>query len=265
MEQNDKTQEIILNSEAAEPPVTPEQTAAPEQPAHTEPAENAEQTDIPDAVPAAEPKASKGISGLRSFLCDTVDLAESVITAIFTVMLIFTYLVCTANVEGDSMVPTLDDGDRLLVSRLTQHYETGDILILNTESAYLFDADGKLTASPGLGKTIVKRLTAQSGQTVDIDFDAGIVYVDGTALDEPYINTLTKRDNRAFSYPLTVPDGYIFVLGDNRHISKDSRHPEIGLIPEENIIGKVLLRITPLAKFGTIDSSGGQQTESQRN
>ena len=107
-----------------------------------------------------------------------------------------------------SMVPTLENDNRLLVSRIGRHYKTGDILILNSATAYLFDAEGNLTASPGLDKTIVKRLIAQSGQTVDIDFDAGIVYVDGTALDEPYTNTLTKRDNRAFTYPLTIPEGY---------------------------------------------------------
>lgn len=228
----------------------------------------------PEASVSAEPetasnaetaKKSNGGSALFRFLCDAGDLLESVITAIFAVMLIFTFLVCTASVEGDSMVPTLDNGDRLLVSRMTKHYQNGDILILNTESAYLFDEDGNLNAAPGLGKTIVKRLTAQSGQEVNIDFDEGIVYVDGAALDEPYTNTLTKRDNRAFSYPLTVPEGYVFVLGDNRHISKDSRHPEVGLIPEECIIGKVLLRITPLSKFGTINSTGSQQTESQRD
>ena len=218
-----------------------------------------------EAVPAAKEKAKAIRHGILTFLGDAGDLAESVAAAVFVVLLVFTFLLCTANVEGDSMVPTLENGDRLLVSRIGRHYETGDILILNSESAYLFDADGKLTASPGLGKEIVKRLIAQAGQEINIDFDEGIVYVDGKALDEPYTSTLTKRDNRAFTYPMTVPEGYVFVLGDNRHISKDSRHPEIGLIPAEKIVGKVLIRIMPPDKIGRIDSSGGQQAESQRD
>ena len=262
----------------SEPETAPQESpAAPaDTPSESAPQQNAPAADASAPVTADAPvtptpvitngtKEDEAAYTIRSFLYDAADLAESVCTAIFAVMLIFTYLICTADVEGDSMVPTLEDADRLLVSRIGRHYDTGDILILDSESAYLFDPDGKLTACPGVGKDIVKRLIAQSGQEVNIDFDEGIVYVDGKALDEPYTNTLTKRDNRAFTYPLTVPEGYIFVLGDNRHISKDSRHPEVGMIAEENIIGKVLIRIAPLYKFGRIDSTGGQQAESQRD
>ena len=267
-------QDTTAENESA--PVTPEQTVTPAETAPQDsPAVSSEAASAPQQIVPAEHEAAPVIPKaadadetgytFRSFLCDAADLAESVATAIFAVMLIFTYLVCTADVEGDSMVPTLENADRLLVSRIGRHYDTGDILILDSESAYLFDPDGRLTACPGVGKDIVKRLIAQSGQEVNIDFDEGIVYVDGKALDEPYTNTLTKRDNRAFTYPLTVPEGYIFVLGDNRHISKDSRHPEVGLIPEDKIVGRVLLRLSPLSKFGRIDSSGGQQTESQRD
>ena len=163
------------------------------------------------------------------------------------------------------MVPTLENGDRLAVSRISSHYENGDILIINNWTGHPIDENGTIYSVTGFEKRIVKRLIAQSGQEVNIDFDEGIVYVDGKALDEPYTSTLTKRDNRAFTYPLTVPEGYVFVLGDNRHISKDSRHPEVGMIAEENIIGKVLIRIAPLYTFGRIDSTGGQQAESQRD
>lgn len=274
----DLTQENTVSAAESEeaPAVSADASAAAETPSDTEETASAgTETASADASAdgialeqpagaAAEPESVKNpeteqTGGLRGILFDLADLAESVVTAIFVVIMLFTFLVCTATVEGDSMVPTLENDNRLLVSRIGRHYETGDILILNSATAYLFDAEGNLTALPGLDKTIVKRLIAQSGQTVDIDFDAGIVYVDGTALDEPYTNTLTKRDNRAFTYPLTIPEGYIFVLGDNRHISKDSRHPEVGLLPEESIIGKVLLRITPFSDFGRIDSTGGQQ------
>lgn len=205
--------------------------------------ENAEQN------PNAEPYT------LKQFLGDVMDLMESVITSIFVVMLIFTFLFCVANVDGDSMLPTLTDGDRLIVSRHKSSYSNGDILILDSESAYTFNEDGDLVSAPGLGKNIVKRLIAQGGQEVYIDFAEGIVYVDDKPLTEPYTAALTTRDNGAFTYPITVPEGYIFVLGDNRHISKDSRHPDIGLVPAADIVGKVILRIAPFRSFGWVESA----------
>lgn len=250
-------------SDPAEPETVTEAVSETEAAADT-PTETAPEAAAKTSAEEKQPEDNPHYT-FKNFLCDALDVIESVTTAIFVVMLVFTYLICTAVVEGESMVPTLENGDRLMVSRITKEYETGDILILDSEAAYTFDDAGKLTASAGLGKRIVKRLIAQSGQEVNIDFDEGIVYVDGKALDEPYTSTLTKRDNRAFTYPLTVPEGYVFVLGDNRHISKDSRHPEVGMIAEENIIGKVLIRIAPLYKFGRIDSTGGQQAESQRD
>ena len=183
------------------------------------------------------------------FLLDALDLMETVCVSAFLIMLLFSFVLGHATVEGDSMLPTLTSGERLLVSRLDHSYETGDILILNSRTAYTFNADGALEASDGLGKCIVKRLIAVGGQTVNIDFSAGVVYVDDRALDEPYTSTLTTRDEGAFSYPLTVPEGYVFVLGDNRSISKDSRHPDVGLIPESDIVGTVWLRFFPFQTF----------------
>lgn len=183
---------------------------------------------------------------------DILDIIETVFVAFFLVTLVFTFLFCTANVDGDSMVPTLQDQDRLVVSRLTKHYDNGDILIVYSGTAYMFDPSGTLSGLPGLDKRIVKRLIAQAGQEVNIDFSAGIVYVDGKPLDEPYVNTPTNRDYQAFEYPFTVPEGYVFVLGDNRNISKDSRHPDVGLISLDEIVGKVVFRILPLNKVGKV-------------
>ena len=201
---------------------------------------------------SADAQPDKETYTLRQFLGDAMDLIESVVTSIFVVMIVFTFIFCTANVDGDSMVPTLEDGDRLVVSRFDKTYETGDILILDSIQSYMFDESGTLYASEGLGKNIVKRLIAQGGQEVNINFAEGVVYVDGQALDEPYTSSPTDRDNYAFTYPFTVPEGYVFVLGDNRCISKDSRHPDVGLVPEKDIIGNVLFRISPLSKFGKI-------------
>ncbi len=184
----------------------------------------------------------------KDAIYDVMDTCESVLIAMFTVLLIFTYLFSVAEVEGDSMLPTLHDEDRLLLLNLTDP-EPGDIVVLNSRVAYTFDENGTLQSGEGLGKRIVKRLIATENQTVDIDFAAGIVYVDGEPLSEPYTSTLTTRDEGAFSYPITVPEGYVFVLGDNRSISKDSRHPDVALIPEDDILGKVWLRVYPLNDF----------------
>ena len=188
-----------------------------------------------------------------SLLNDVMDIIEAIVTSVFLVMVVFTFLFCVASVEGTSMVPTLKNGDRLIVSRAFNQYERGDILILDSETAYVFDAEGNLTENEGLGKRIVKRLIATGGQEVNIDFAAKTVSVDDTVLDEPYISALTDRDEGAFSYPITVPEGYVFVLGDNRPVSRDSRDPNVGLIPVTDIIGEVRLRIAPFSEFGTVE------------
>ena len=239
--------------EAGQPQNTVQQNTEPQQAA----AQSAAQTAPESAAPAAEEKPEtsseeKQDARSGSFFGDLMDLIESVIVSVFTVMLIFTFLVCTADVEGTSMVPTLENNDRLLVNRIDKHYSTGDILIIDSDKARMLDESGGVYEAAGLEKRIVKRLIAQGGQQVDINFEEGVVYVDGEALIEPYISAPTKRDNGAFVYPFTVPEGYVFVLGDNRPVSKDSRSPEIGLVPEDNIVGRVILRISPLGSFGKI-------------
>lgn len=151
------------------------------------------------------------------------------------------------------MLPTLEPNDRLFVMRVGTEFERGDILIIDSKKAYTFDANNNLVAGEGLGKRIVKRLIATGGQEVRIDFSEGAVYVDGEKLNEPYISSLTKRDEGAFRFPIVVPEGYVFVLGDNRYISRDSRHPTVGLIPEEDIIGEVVFRVAPFSAFGKIE------------
>lgn len=188
-----------------------------------------------------------------SGLDDICDLIESVLVSVFVVLMLFTFVFKIATVEGDSMKQTLHDGDRLILSDINYTPSNGDIVIINAWDAHLFGADGAVTTADGLNKRVVKRIIATAGQVLDIDFETGTVTVDGAVLDEPYINNLTTRDDRAFSYPITVPDGYVYVLGDNRGVSKDSRHPSVGLVAEEDIVGKVLLRVYPFSDFGTIE------------
>jgi signal peptidase I len=205
---------------------------------------------------STEDNTKKG-SKVFNELCDMI---ESVLFSIFTVILIFTFVFKVASVQGTSMEPTLVQDDKLIVS--STFYNTPkqkDIIIIDAENAHLLadtDNDGQVddvVVADGLHKTIVKRVIAVAGQTVDIDFETGNVIIDGEVINEPYINDLTQNDEFAFEYPITVPDGYVFVLGDHRSVSKDSRSNEIGLVDVNDIIGKVVLRISPLEKFGTLD------------
>ena len=131
------------------------------------------------------------------------------------------------------MRETLQDGDMLLVlnDSLCGDYQPGDIVILRK-------------ASFRDGKPIVKRVIATEGQTVDIDFEAGIVYVDGEALEEDYTREST-RTPEGLDFPITVPEGHLFVLGDNRNNSSDSRHPDLGAVDTRYIIGRALVLAFP--------------------
>ena len=186
-------------------------------------------------------------------LDDILSIAESVIMSVFAVILVFGYAFHVSPVNGDSMLPTLKSGDRLILSSgLFYKPETGDIVVIDSQKAGVISEDGKLLQKDGLGVNIVKRVIASSGQKIDIDFETGDVTVDGKLLSEKYISGPTTRDELAFTYPLEVPDGYVFVMGDNRDLSMDSRHPSIGLVPEDEIIGRVLLRVYPFGSFGTV-------------
>lgn len=185
---------------------------------------------------------------------DILEIAETAAIAVFTVTLVFTYLFRMATVSGRSMETTLLPDDRIVSSSLFFDVECGDIVIIDAENAVLLDEENNIKYGSGLGKQIVKRVVATGGQTVDIDFEKGTVTVDGTVLNEDYITGLTHLDEGAFTgqYPITVPDGYCFVLGDNRGISKDSRSSEVGLIPEEKITGEVIMIVSPFYRFGFV-------------
>ena len=162
------------------------------------------------------------------------EFADILVSALLVIFLIFTFLFRLVGVEGTSMVPTLQENDRLLVSSRQYKPQYQDIVIVTQPNAF--------------HEPIVKRVIATEGQKVDIDFEKGIVYVDDKALDEPYVNapTLTKE---GVEFPVTVPEGHIFVMGDNRNMSTDSRSPMIGFIDARYVLGKVEGRITPLGHW----------------
>ena len=163
---------------------------------------------------------------------DFYEWVQALVCSVLVVVMLFTFVIRMIGVDGHSMVPTLQDGDRLLVlnSMLYDDYKYGDIVVLRKSSF--------------LSEPIVKRVIATEGQTVDIDFDAGVVYVDGEALEEPYIREPTWL-NEGLEFPVTVPEGCVFVMGDNRNHSKDSRYADLGPIDSRHILGRAVFLIWP--------------------
>lgn len=155
------------------------------------------------------------------------------------ITLVFVFFFRLVGVEGSSMYPTLVDRDYLVLESnfLYREAKQGDIVVLSTPP---FSERDEL---------IVKRVIAVGGQSVDIDFDAGIVYVDGQALDEAYTFEPTYLSyaeyGKALEYPLTVPQGSLFVMGDNRNHSEDSRYADVGCVDESAVLGKVLIVALP--------------------
>lgn len=198
---------------------------------------------------------SKNASKLAHFWAEVRSIAETVLISLFVITMIFTYLLKIVTVKGESMKNTLLPEDKLLTTAWCGNPEQGDIIIINAKEALLLAEDDSLIYKTGLDKHIVKRVIATEGQSVNIDFDRGAVYVDGVMLDEPYITSLTHIDEGAFTgqYPVTVPEGCVFVLGDNRLVSKDSRSADIGFIETKNIVGKVIFRLSPLEEFGFVN------------
>ena len=191
---------------------------------------------------------------LHHMIGEIIDIVSAAMIPIFLMVLLFTYVFRIAIVQGDSMLPTLRNEDRLLVSQLQNRPNTGDIIVINADDAVLVSESGSLYMADGLHKSIVKRVVAVGGQVIDISSSEGTVYMNGELQEELYTNTITQLPTlgNAFEYPFTVPEGYVFVMGDNRDISLDSRYINVGLVPEEEIEGTVLLRLYPLENIGTV-------------
>lgn len=155
------------------------------------------------------------------------DFVSTVAGAIAAVMLILVFLFRVVTVDGQSMVPNLQHGDRLILTDVTTRYKRGEIVVISRSD----DAP------------LVKRVVAVAGDT--IDFLDGRVYLNGSLLEEPYIDQETYDVSPGPpDFPLTVPRGYVFVMGDNRGNSLDSRSYEVGLIDIHNIMGKVLVHLS---------------------
>ena len=164
------------------------------------------------------------------------DLVHLLAGILLVLLLLFRIVI----VSGPSMNATLIDGDYLLLlsNIFYTNPQPGDIVVASKDSFKN-------------GEPIIKRVIATEGQIVDIDFNAGIVYVDGVALEEDYTLTPTNREE-GNSFPMAVEEGCIFVMGDNWNNSKDSRNPEIGLIDRREVLGKAILLLFPGTDGGTV-------------
>ncbi len=158
--------------------------------------------------------------------------AQTLVCSVLSVVLVFTFVIRLIGVDGHSMLPTLQHGDRLMVlnSMFCGGYQPGDIVILRKNSF--------------MPEPIVKRVIATEGQLVDIDFNTGSVFVDGERLNELYINEPTYT-NEGTVFPLRVPEGSLFVMGDNRNASNDSRDSRLGTVDTRYVIGRAVFLIFP--------------------
>ncbi len=222
--------------------------------------------EIEEITPKPTPKKAKPFNlGKELF-----EWFYTIIIALAIVFLVKTFLFDIVKVDGESMAPTLQHNDRLIVQRIGYTPEAGDIIILdahykNREEYYdaLKETTGK--SYSGFSRSLnyfklddsvktryyVKRIIALPGQTVALH--DGKVYVDGEPLNEEYYNGETFTTDLTVNYPQTVEEGHVFVMGDNRHHSLDSRSSELGQVPYDAIMGGAIFRILPFSSFGTIN------------
>lgn len=167
---------------------------------------------------------------LISIIFDTLDSLKGAVTVVF---IIFMLLFRAVGVEGSSMTPTLVDGDWVAVSSVTSHVNHGDIVVITQP----WERD----------IPIIKRVIGVAGDTIDINFETGEVFINGELQQEDYILEPTLTNYNA-AFPLTVPEGRIFVMGDNRNGSLDSRSSKVGLVDERYVLGRAAFRIWPNTK-----------------
>lgn len=178
------------------------------------------------------------LSGADALRVDLYFWLQALVMALVVLILVFTLVGRIIGVDGRSMVPTLHHGDMLLLQSIGYEPRQNDVVVLTKES---------FSSQP-----IVKRVIALGGQTVDIDYGSGLVYVDGEVLDEPYINEEMICPSAENTTHVVVPEGSIFVMGDNRNHSTDSRFPAVGVVDERCVLGRALMVILPFQNLGSI-------------
>lgn len=163
---------------------------------------------------------------------------EALISAALVLVLIFSFFFRIIQVDGSSMVPTLVNGDKLIVWGAGYTPQRGDVVIVDSYTSY--------------GKPLVKRVIAKGGDTVSIDYATGTVAVNGEVLQEDYIAEPTYLGYDV-TFPYTVPEGTVFVMGDNRNESLDSRSSAVGMVDTRYIMGRALFRLLPVNQIGKVN------------
>lgn len=185
-----------------------------------------------------------------SLLHEFVDWLDVIVVAIVAVTLIFSFIFRVATIDGDSMKNTLIDKEMIIISNLAYTPKNGDIVVISR------NAQNTAESQNAANTPIIKRVIAVGGQTVNIDYSTGEVFVDGKLLDEPYISTPTTNKG-SVEMPVYVPEGCVFVMGDNRLGSLDSRDKRIGnngIIDNRYILGHAVFRFLPFNKMGRLDN-----------
>lgn len=162
------------------------------------------------------------------------DFVETICLSALTVTFVMVFLFRVVSVDGESMTNTLQNNDRLIITTLYSDLQRGDVVVTDN--------------SNGTGKLLIKRVVAVAGDTIRIDYTSGQVYLNGSALSEEYIREPMNVSNRE-PLEVTVPRGQVFLMGDNRNNSRDSRSREVGTIETHSIMGKAILRIFPLNRI----------------
>ena len=196
----------------------------------------ARDSDAPEPVPCVNTIEEK-----KSVVSSAFEWLQLLLPAMLVVVLLLTFVMRMIRVDGSSMMNTLFDGDLVFVTNLLYQPADGDIIVISHGQEY--------------PKPIIKRVIATEGQTVKIDYDNNRVIVDGVVIDEPYLHEemiYNQLDNDQ-EIPEVIPEGKVFVMGDNRNHSLDSRSQKVGIIDKTDIIGKAQLVWWPFSRFGFIN------------
>ncbi len=168
------------------------------------------------------------IMNKNKFLENVYEFASILVMSLIAICIIFTFCFKISTVVGQSMENTLHNGDTVIINAIENDVEYGDVVVISQPNLY--------------SKVLIKRVIAVGGQTVEFDIYSSKLFIDGKEIDEPYIKE-TMKLYYTMQKSYTVPEGKVFVLGDNRNASADSRDPNVGFVDERYILGRVLYRV----------------------